>query len=200
MPRMSEKELLHLTVNGDKVSTAARPHDTLLDILRDNLGLVGTKRGCDDGSCGACTVLIGDGLNKDGLIDGDSSTSGGPALSCLVLAMTVEGRSVTTIEAAGAHPRTAAVQQALVEEGGIQCGYCTPGIVLAAHAFLERVSADSGKPSRDAIARGLSNNLCRCTGYARVIEAISVASEKSSVASEQDAGSNCVDEVGRGSR
>ena len=185
---MPAKELLQLTVNGDAVSTAVRPHDTLLDVLRENLGLVGTKRGCDDGSCGACTVLI----------DADPSPSGSPALSCLVLAMTVEGQSVTTIEAASADPRTAAVQQALVEEGGLQCGYCTPGIVLAAHAFLESVAPDEAEPSRDAIARGLSNNLCRCTGYGRIVEAICIASSKR--ADSKRADSKRADGVSRGSR
>jgi len=149
---MPGKELLQLNVNGDAVAVAVRPSDTLLDALRDTIGLTGTKRGCDDGSCGACTVLI----------------AGRPALACLVLALTVDGDDVTTIEAASAHPASAAVQQALVEEGGVQCGYCTPGIVLAAHALFAEYPA----PDDAQIVAGLANNLCRCTGYARIVEAV----------------------------
>jgi carbon-monoxide dehydrogenase small subunit len=155
---MPRKEILELTVNGDPYQVAAAPHQTLLEVLREALSLTGTKRGCDDASCGACTVLIG----------------GRPALSCIRLALTAAGAEVTTIEGAR-HSRLAVlVQNALAEHGGIQCGYCTPGIVLAAQALLDA----NPHPDERQLREGLSNNLCRCTGYTSIIGALEKAISK----------------------
>ncbi len=145
-------KLLRLTVNGDPVELGVRDEETLLQVLRERLGLTGTKQGCDLGDCGSCTVLL----------DGE------PVLSCLVLAATVEGRSVETIEgvagADGLHP----VQEAFDEVGAVQCGFCTPGMVLASKALLEK----DPRPSRSEIRRALSGNLCRCTGYVKIVDAV----------------------------
>jgi carbon-monoxide dehydrogenase small subunit len=149
---MPAKEILRLVVNGDPHELAASPHETLLDVLREGLDLTGTKRGCDDASCGACTVLV----------------DGRAVLSCIRLALTCEDALVATIEGAARDARLGEIQEALVREGGLQCGYCTPGIVLAAHALLlERPEADE-----DAVRAGLANNLCRCTGYLPIIRAV----------------------------
>jgi aerobic-type carbon monoxide dehydrogenase small subunit (CoxS/CutS family) len=148
----STKEILRLTVNGDPFQVAAAPNETLLEVLRETLGFTGTKRGCDDASCGACTVLV----------------DGGPVLSCIRLALTADGAEVTTIEGASRSPLASRVQRALADEGGLQCGYCTPGIVLAAHALF----SEDPQPSEEALRAGLSGNLCRCTGYVRILEAL----------------------------
>jgi carbon-monoxide dehydrogenase small subunit len=149
---MEWKEILGIRVNGDSHEVAAAPNRTLLDLLRDDLGLTGTKRGCDDASCGACTVLV----------------DGRPALSCIVLALTAQGSEVTTIEGVAGDGRLSPLQEALVAGGGLQCGYCTPGIVLAARALLARTPF----PTEDEVREGISNNLCRCTGYGRIVESI----------------------------
>jgi carbon-monoxide dehydrogenase small subunit len=149
---MEWKEVLRIRVNGDSHEVAAAPNRTLLDLIRDDLGLTGTKRGCDDASCGACTVLA----------------DGRPALSCILLALTVEGAEVVTIEGVAGDGRLSPLQEALVAGGGLQCGYCTPGVVLAARALLERTPC----PTEDEVREGISNNLCRCTGYGRIIEAV----------------------------
>ena len=152
MRAMEWKEVLHIRVNGDTHEVAAAPNRTLLDLLREDLGLTGTKRGCDDASCGACTVLV----------------DGRPALSCISLALTAEGAEMMTIEGAAGDGRLSPLQEALVAEGGLQCGYCTPGVVLAAWALLARTPS----PTEDQIREGISNNLCRCTGYGRIMEAV----------------------------
>ena len=149
---MFGSELVSLTLNGDRHVLAARSNETLLDLVRDGLGLTGTKRGCDDGSCGACTVLL------DGV----------PNLACCRLAWTVEGAEVVTIEATERDERTLRLQQALAERGGLQCGFCTPGIVLAAWAHLER----GGGADARSIREGISGNICRCTGYQGIVEAL----------------------------
>src|ERR1041385_1519303 len=155
---MFAKEILRLTVNGDPFQVAAAPHQTLLEVLRETLGLTGTKRGCDDASCGACTVLVG----------------GRPVLSCIRLSLTAVGEEVTTIEGASRSPLGTLLLKALAEEGGLQCGYCTPGIVLAAHAIFGR----DPHPGEEALRAGISGNLCRCTGYVRILEALKTVSRK----------------------
>lgn len=130
------------------------PHRLLLDLLREDLNLTGTKRGCDSGSCGACTVLI----------DGE------PTLSCLTLARLVEGREITTIEGVAHGGSLHPVQRSFMETGALQCGYCTPGMVLTSVALLER-----GRPTREEIREAISGNYCRCTGYAKIVSAIEAA-------------------------
>jgi len=147
---------LTLRVNGTTFRVVAPASRTLLEVLREDLGLTGTKHGCELGECGACTVLI----------DGE------PALACLVLPVEVQGRKILTVEGlAGAalHP----LQQAFVDYGALQCGYCTPGMLLAAKALLDR----RPRPTREEIAEALSGNLCRCTGYLRIVEAVAAAAE-----------------------
>lgn len=149
------KKELHITVNGDECHLLVATHRTLLEVIRDEIGLTGTKNGCGAGECGACTVLL----------DGE------PVNSCLVLAHEAEGRKVVTIEglakAGVLHP----VQEAFVEEGAIQCGYCTPGMVLTTKALLDK----NPTPSRQEILDGLKGNLCRCTGYIKILEAVETA-------------------------
>ena len=152
------KELLTLLVNGEPHTVAAEPHHTLLEVLREELQLTGTKHGCELGECGACTVLI------DGVA----------VLSCLTLpAQLADGALVTTVEglATGAilHP----LQTAFAEEGAAQCGYCTPGMLMAAKALLDV----NPRPSRDEIAHAISGNLCRCTGYTAIYEAVEKAAK-----------------------
>ena len=139
-------------VNGESHEVAFAPHKTLLEILREDLGLTGTKHGCELGECGACTVII----------DGEA------VLSCLVLGLECDGRAITTVEglatAAGPHP----LQTAFLEGGGIQCGFCTPGMLISAVALLAR----DPDPPEEAIRDGLAGNLCRCTGYQPIIRAV----------------------------
>jgi len=146
------KVLLNCTVNDEDRSVLADTRDTLLDLLRDRLGLTGTKEGCGNGNCGTCTVLM----------------DGAPINACLVLALEVPGRSVTTIEGLSAGGALHPLQQALVEHGGTQCGFCTPGIVLAAKALLD----ENPRPSEAQIRHAIAGNLCRCTGYGKIVEAI----------------------------
>ena len=145
------KTLLTCTVNGEEQSVLADTRDTLLDLLRDRLGLTGTKEGCGNGNCGTCTVLM----------------DGAPVNACLVLALEAPGRAIVTIEGLTAgelHP----LQQALVQHGGTQCGFCTPGIVLSAKALLD----ENPRPSEAQIRPAIAGNLCRCTGYGKIVEAI----------------------------
>ena len=145
------KTLLTCTVNGEEHSVLADTRDTLLDLLRDRLGLTGTKEGCGNGNCGTCTVLM----------------DGAPVNACLVLALEAPGRAIVTIEGLAAgelHP----LQQALVQHGGTQCGFCTPGIVLSAKALLD----ENLRPSEAQIRHAIAGNLCRCTGYGKIVEAI----------------------------
>jgi putative selenate reductase molybdopterin-binding subunit len=141
-----------LTINGEPHVVAVEPGQTLLDVLRDALRLTGTKKGCNVGDCGVCTVLV----------DGE------PMNSCLLLAATMQGKAITTIEGLAANGRLTPLQQAFVHEGAIQCGYCTPGMVLTATALLGR----NPSPSADEIKAGLSGNLCRCTGYGGIMRAV----------------------------
>ena len=159
------KQLVTLRVNGQHHTVAAEPHHTLLEVLREELGLTGTKHGCELGECGACTVLV----------DGE------PLLACLTLPAQVGDREVTTVEGlasgAGGPGREAALhplQTAFAEEGAAQCGYCTPGVLMSAKALLDR----NARPTREEIASALAGNLCRCTGYTAIYEAIEKAATR----------------------
>ena len=143
------------TINCDETEFLCQTEQTLLDVLRDELHLTGTKKGCDEGDCGACTVLL----------------NGKPVCSCLVLAHGAHDDEVTTIEGLANGPELHPVQQAFVEHGGLQCGYCTPGIILSAVGFLE----SGEEPTEENIKHALGGNLCRCTGYSKVIESVMAA-------------------------
>ena len=149
------KEILTLRVNGETRTVAAEPHHTLLEVLREELGLTGTKHGCELGECGTCTVLV----------DGE------PVLSCLALPADLEGTAITTVEGLADGGRLHPLQQAFAELGAAQCGYCTPGILLTARALLER----DRTPTRQAIKEALAGNLCRCTGYTKILDAVELA-------------------------
>jgi len=167
------KVTLRLRVNGEDVEVAVQPHHTLLEVLREDLALTGTKHGCELGECGTCTVLL----------------DGRPVLSCLVLPLECEGRPIVTVEglAVGAEPEP--LQATFAELGAAQCGYCTPGILCAARDLLDR----NPDPTRDQIREALSGNLCRCTGYIKIYEAVELAARR-----RTDPGAQPPDEVMRG--
>ena len=145
-------QMLHCTVNGVKVERMVDDERTLLAFLREDLGLTGTKEGCGEGDCGACTVLV-DGLSVN---------------SCLYLALLAEGRSIVTIEGLEKDGRMSEIQSAFIRHGAIQCGFCSPGMIMSAEHLLEQNS----NPTEEEIRRGLSGNLCRCTGYQQMVDAI----------------------------
>ena len=149
--------LLELTLNGRKRVDAVPDNRLLLDYLRETVGLTGTKTGCDGGECGACTVLI----------------DGKPRHSCLTLAAKVEGKQVLTIEGLSKGDALHPMQQAFIDHDAFQCGYCTPGFIMASAGLLRR----NPKPSEDEIREALGSNICRCTGYVKIIEAVQHASE-----------------------
>jgi len=149
------KRLLSLTVNGRDREDAVADHALLLDYLRETAGLTGTKQGCDGGECGACTVLI----------DGE------PRLACITLAASCAGTSIETIESLSAGGRMSRLQQAFHEKLGTQCGFCTPGMIMASEALLRR----NPNPGEGEIRAALSGNLCRCTGYVKIIESVQAA-------------------------
>ena len=151
-------QVLKLTVNGEPVSCQAEPHTTLLEALRYELGLTGSKQGCDKGDCGACTVLV----------DGE------PTLACITLALAVEGQAVTTVEGLARGPELHPVQDCFDQYGAAQCGFCTPGILISAYACLEKNPA----ATLDDLKLALSGNLCRCTGYTKIFEACLKAGER----------------------
>ena len=151
------KQLLSLSVNGRTHEMAAPGSALLLEVLRDELGLSGTKQGCDGGECGACTVLV----------------DGQPRLACITLAASVAGRKIETIEGLTESGRMGRLQQAFHEHLGTQCGFCTPGMVMAAEALLRR----EPKPSEAQIRAALAGNLCRCTGYVKIIESVQAGAE-----------------------
>ncbi len=149
------KTPLTLTVNDEPRELLVPLHKTLLEVLREDLGLTGTKHGCEVGECGTCTVLV----------DGE------PVLSCLVLPIELEGRAITTVEGMAEGSTLHPLQEAFAELGAAQCGYCTPGMLLTAQALLER----NPQPARDEIREALAGNLCRCTGYTKILEAVELA-------------------------
>ncbi len=152
------KSLLSLTLNGRPRQDAVADNQLLLDYLREDAGLTGTKTGCDGGECGACTVLVDDK----------------PVLACLTLVKTCEGRTVETIEGQADGADLTPLQLAFHEKLGTQCGFCTPGMIMAAEGLLRR----EPKPSRDQIREALGANICRCTGYVKIIEAVETAAEQ----------------------
>jgi carbon-monoxide dehydrogenase small subunit len=149
------KSRLELTVNGETREVLVPVHKTLLEVLREDLGLTGTKHGCELGECGTCTVLV------DGV----------PVLSCLALPVELEGRAITTVEGMARGGVLHPLQEAFAELGAAQCGYCTPGILLTAQALL----AELPTPTRQQIKEALAGNLCRCTGYTKILEAVELA-------------------------
>ena len=146
------KQGVELKVNGDMLEVLVAPNQTLLEVLRDNLGLIGTKRGCDLGACGACTVLV----------------NGEAHLSCLMLAMDAVGKEIVTIEGLSEDGELHPLQSAFVEKGGLQCGFCTPGMILTAKAILD----EEEHAREEIIKKKMAGNLCRCTGYKKIIEAV----------------------------
>jgi carbon-monoxide dehydrogenase small subunit len=146
---------LRLTVNDEPREVLVAPHKTLLEVLREDLGLTGTKHGCELGECGTCTVLL----------------DGAPVLSCLALPADLEGRAIATVEGMADGGTLHPLQQAFAELGAAQCGYCTPGVLLTAQALL----AEHPTPTRDEVREALAGNLCRCTGYTKILDAVELA-------------------------
>src|SRR6185369_3165667 len=155
---IKEKAHILFTLNGENAEVAFAPHKTLLEVLREDLGLTGTKHGCELGECGTCTILV----------------NGRSILSCLMLGLDAEGRSVTTIEGLAEAGRLHPLQDTFADLGAAQCGYCSPGFLLAAKELIDK----SPKPSLDEIKEALSGNLCRCTGYIKIYEAVELAAAR----------------------
>lgn len=155
---MSKKRVVTATINGESVEFLCEPRQTLLEVLRDELGLTGTKEGCSNGNCGACTVTI----------------DGAPVVSCLMLGVEAEGCEVGTIEGIAPGSELDELQNAFLEEAALQCGICTPGFIVQANALL----ASNDNPSEEEIRFYLANNLCRCTGYDKIVRAVQSAAEK----------------------
>jgi carbon-monoxide dehydrogenase small subunit len=149
------KEVIELIVNGESNEVLVRPNDLLVDVLRDVIYLTGTKKGCGEGDCGACTVLL----------------DGAPALACLTLAISCVGKKIETIEGLSENGKLHPIQEAFVEKGAIQCGYCTPGMILSAKALL----AKNENPTNEEIKYGMAGNFCRCTGYKKIVDAVAEA-------------------------
>src|SRR5262245_46243834 len=152
------KTRLRFKLNGEEVEVACYSQKTLLEVLREDLGLTGTKHGCELGECGTCTVLV----------------DGKAILSCLALGLDLEGREVTTVEGMAHYGQLHPLQETFAELGAAQCGYCTPGILLAARQLLD----ENKQPAREQIKEALSGNLCRCTGYLKIFEAVEMAAER----------------------
>jgi carbon-monoxide dehydrogenase small subunit len=150
------KKQIWLRVNGFEYDVPVMPHWTLLDVLREEIGLTGTKKGCDKGECGSCTVIM----------------NGQAVLSCLVLAIQAQGKEILTIEGLSQGGKLDPVQDAFVKYGAIQCGFCTPGMIMTSRALFNK----NPRPSEEEIKKALSGNLCRCTGYMKIIEAVKNAS------------------------
>jgi carbon-monoxide dehydrogenase small subunit len=154
---MFMKQDIVLNVNGIQHNLNVETHRTLVEVLRDTLGLTGTKKSCNEGECGACTVLM----------------DGKPVASCLVLAVAAQGKEITTIEGLSQGEELDPVQEAFVKHTAIQCGFCTPGMVMAAKAFLD----ETPKPTSAEVRKAIAGNLCRCTGYQQIVDAIMAAAE-----------------------
>lgn len=154
---MKRREEIKLKVNGLDYIVEIEPWRTLVEVLRDTLGLTGTKKSCNEGECGACTVLM----------------DGKPVASCLVLAMDAQGKEITTIEGLSNGDKLHPIQEAFLKYGAIQCGFCTPGMVISAKALLDR----NPKPTVTEVRKAISGNLCRCTGYQHIVDAIIGASK-----------------------
>jgi aerobic carbon-monoxide dehydrogenase small subunit len=146
---------IRFTLNGKEIQIEAAPDRRVVDLLREDLGLTGTKEGCGIGECGACTILVGDE----------------PRLSCLMLAAQIEGCDITTVEGLAADNRPNPLQEAFIRCGAVQCGFCTPGMLIAATAFIRK----NPHPGRAEIRKALSGNLCRCTGYQKIVDAVETA-------------------------
>ena len=148
---------IELIVNGELYQVVVKPSESLLHVIRERLGLIGTKNGCNVGECGACTVLI----------------EGVPVRSCLVLAINAKGKKITTIEGLARGEELHPLQKAFVNYGAIQCGFCTPGMILSSYALLN----ENPNPSEEEIKEAVAGNLCRCTGYTKILEAVKAATE-----------------------
>jgi carbon-monoxide dehydrogenase small subunit len=158
LQEMSMKQTMQFNINGLFYSAEIDVRRTLLEVLRENLGLMGTKKGCNEGECGACTVLM----------------EGKPVLSCLVLAVEVQGKKIETIEGLSRDGKLHLLQQSFIEHGSLQCGFCTPGMLMAAKGLLD----ENPKPSEQEVRQAIAGNLCRCTGYDKIVKAILDASAK----------------------
>jgi carbon-monoxide dehydrogenase small subunit len=154
--KMSRTRLLEITVNGETHEITAKPRVMLLEVIRDKIGLTGTKDGCESGTCGACTVLL----------------DGKPTLSCITLAVECEGKTIRTVEDLADGDNLNGLQEAFLDQGGTQCGFCTPGMLMSATSLLEK----NPKPTRQDINKALEGNLCRCTGYNAIVDAVMQAS------------------------
>ena len=158
------KQTINFTVNGERRELAVEPHWTLLETVREQLRLTGSKEGCGTGDCGACSMILRDPQDERGRL----------VTSCLMLAPEVDGCEVTTIEGVARNGDLHPVQQAFIDSGGVQCGFCTPGMIMAAKALLDR----NPRPTPDDVRLGLAGNLCRCTGYTKIYEAVLAAAER----------------------
>lgn len=158
MERQVKKQVFEARVNGEQVELLIDPGETLLEVLRERLNLTGSKEGCGEGVCGACTVLV----------------DGTPRRACLTLALEADGCAVLTVEGLTSDRELAPEQAAFIKHGAIQCGFCTPGMLMASHELLQR----NPTPDREAIKRQLSGHICRCTGYTKIIEAVEAAADK----------------------
>jgi len=160
------KQIISLNVNGNGYDVLVRPQDVLIDVLRGQLGFIGTKKGCGHGDCGTCTVLV----------------DGRPILSCLTLAVSCQGKRILTIEGLEKDGVPDPIQQAFIDHGAVQCGFCTPGMILSSKALLN----ETPNPSLQEIKRGLSGNLCRCTGYKKIVESVQMVAGQDRVNDNQE--------------
>lgn len=150
--------LINLKINGENYELHVKPNTLLLDLIRDEIGLIGTKRGCDTGECGACTILV----------------EGKPFNSCLMLAVEADGKNILTVEGLAKEGQLHPLQEAFIEEGAVQCGFCTPGVLLSVKALIDT----NPNPTTEKIKLAISGNLCRCTGYTKIVKAIISAAKK----------------------